>query len=158
KEPPPNGLPGRYRTSGGRTIALCIYDGATSHDVAFGPLIKSADLWTRRLLSTPLPGEGPLLQALATDGETYGHRHKFRDMALAATLDALHARRDELRVENFATFLARHPARHDVELVAPSSWSCVHGIERWRSDCGCRMDPDTSQAWRAPLRSAVQWL
>ncbi len=155
-ELPPAGLPGRYRTGRGRSIAIIPYDGSMSHDVAFGPLVRSADLWLRRLLEPPLPATGPLLQSVATDGETYGHHHKFGDMALAAVLNSL--RTGEVRVENFASFLARHPPTHDVKIVAPTSWSCAHGVERWRSDCGCRMTGGTSQAWRAPLRAAVEWL
>ncbi len=154
---PPAGLPGRYRTKGGREIAIFVYDGPMAHDVAFGPLIQDAGQWIQRVLTAPLPAEGPLLQAIATDGETYGHHHKFGDMALAATVDAL-AGIPDVRVENFASFLARHPPRHDVALVTPSSWSCSHGIERWRSDCGCRMRGGTSQAWRGPLRAALEWL
>src|SRR5206468_3903837 len=69
EEPPPAGLPGKYTTAGGRSIALCIYDGPISHDIAFGPLVTDA--------------------------------------------------------------------------------------ERWRADCGCRVHEGTSQAWRAPLRAAL---
>jgi hypothetical protein len=156
-EPPPEGLPGKYLTTSGRSIALFIYDGPLSHDVAFGPLITDADRWTTELLARPLASSGPVLVSLATDGETYGHHHPFGEMALAATLDHL-ARDPEVRVENYASFLARHPAEHSVELVAPSSWSCPHGIERWRSNCGCRTRGETSQAWRAPLREALDWL
>ncbi len=155
--PPAAGLPGRYRTRNGRTIAVFVYDGAMAHDVAFGPLVRNADLWSRRLLEAKLPARGPLLQSIATDGETYGHHHKFGDMALAATLDTLRSHR-EVRVENYASFLARHPPVHEIALVTPSSWSCAHGIERWRSDCGCRMTTGTTQAWRAPLRSGLEWL
>ncbi len=154
---PPAGLPGRYRTQNGRTIAVFVYDGTMAHDVAFGPLVRNANLWTNRLLDPKLPARGPLLQSIATDGETYGHHHKFGDMALAATLDTIRGHR-EVRIENYASFLARHPATHDLVLVTPSSWSCSHGIERWRSDCGCRMTRETNQAWRAPLRSALDWL
>ena len=154
---PPAGLPGRYRTARGRTIAVFVYDGAMAHDVAFGPLVQNADLWIRRILGTKLPAHGPLLQSIATDGETYGHHHKFGDMALAATVGALNRHRD-LRIENYASFLARHPPAHDIKLVTPSSWSCSHGVERWRSDCGCRMTAGTTQAWRGPLRAALEWL
>jgi len=155
RKPPPHGRPGRFKTRGGRTIALFIYDGDLSHDVAFGPLIRDARAWTARLVAAP-PGS---LVSIATDGETYGHHHRFGEMALAAVLEALAAQPD-VRVENFASYLARHPAADDVELVAPSSWSCPHGVERWRADCGCRMAPEraTSQAWRAPLREALDWL
>lgn len=154
---PPHGLPGRYQTSQGRSIAVFVYDGSLSHDVAFGPLIRNADAWAGRLLGAPRPAS-PSLTAIATDGETYGHHHKFGEMALAAVLDRVSREGSGLWVENFATFLARHPAAHDVTLAAPSSWSCAHGVERWRSDCGCRMEPDTTQAWRTPLRDAVDWL
>lgn len=154
---PAGGRPGRYRTGGGRTITLIPYDGALSHDVAFGPLVRDAEAWIRRIVAADMNGTGPHLVAMATDGETYGHHHKFGDMALAATLDGL-SRRDDVVVENFASFLARHPATEAVSLVEPSSWSCSHGIERWRSDCGCRLTGDTNQRWRAPLRSALEWL
>jgi hypothetical protein len=31
-------------------------------------------------------------------------------------------------------------------------------VERWRSDCGCRLRADTHQRWRQPLREALDWL
>jgi hypothetical protein len=154
---PPRGLPARVRTAAGRSIAVFPYDGALAHDVAFGPLIRDADAWVARLLA-PEPGPGEVvLRAIATDGETYGHHHRFGEMALAATLVRLRSRPDTV-VENFASFLARHPAAHEATLVEPGSWSCSHGVERWRSDCGCRMEPGTSQRWRAPLRAGIDWL
>ncbi len=156
-EPPPAGLPGLIKTGSGHSIAVFIYDGALAHDVAFGRLIRDADLWTQEVLSRPLAETGPTLVSLAADGETFGHHHQFGEMALAATLDRL-GRDPEVRIDNFASFLARHPAEYPVELIEPSSWSCAHGVERWRSDCGCRTRPDTSQAWRAPLREALDWL
>lgn len=155
--PAPNGLPGRYTTEQGRTIALFPYEGALSHDVAFGQLIRDAGAWARRVIAVPATGPGPLLVSMAADGETFGHHHAFGEMALASVLDRLNARAD-VRVENFAFFLSRHPPAHDVGLVAPSAWSCPHGVQRWRGDCGCRTRPGTSQAWRAPLREALDRL
>jgi alpha-amylase/alpha-mannosidase (GH57 family) len=152
---PAHGLPGRYRTASGKTIALFVYDGPISHDVAFGPLIKDARAWAERLVAPP----ARRLVSVATDGETYGHHHRFGEMALAALLEDL-AARPLARVENFAAFLARNPPTTDVALVAPSSWSCPHGVERWRAECGCRMAPErtSQQRWRSPLREAVDWL
>ena len=97
--------------------------------------------------------------SIATDGETYGHHHKFGEMALALTLERLRQEPD-VTVENFASLLAAAPATHEVELVSPSAWSCVHGVERWRSDCGCRIATDrpTQQRWRTPLRDGLEWL
>jgi alpha-amylase/alpha-mannosidase (GH57 family) len=153
--PPPHGLPGRYRTSAGRSIALFVYDGAVSHDVAFGPFIRDAVAWVDAVAGRA----DDALVAVATDGETFGHHHRFGELALAAFLDGV-TRRPGLATDNFAAFLARHPAAHDVVLKAPSSWSCTHGVERWRSDCGCRMHPERGwqQRWRAPLREALDAL
>jgi hypothetical protein len=173
-EPPPRGLPGVYRTGRGRSLTLFLYDGPISQGVAFGPLLQDAQEWAksvvetgrrselddpedrRRRVSTP---ESGALVCLATDGETYGHHHRFGEMALAAVLDLLD-RQSGVRVENFASFLSRVTPEHQVELVEPSSWSCPHGVERWRSGCGCRMDPEkaSQQEWRRGLRDAVEWL
>jgi hypothetical protein len=152
--PPPDGLPGRYLTHGGREIALFAYDGALSRAVAFGPFLKDATAWLEAVA-----GKRDTLVSLATDGESFGHHHRFGEMALAAFLDGT-ARDPALAVDNFAAFLARHPATRDVQIDAPSAWSCPHGIERWRSNCGCRMHPErpTQQRWRAPLRAALEAL
>jgi len=159
EQAPADGSAGRYRTSGGRSIALFVYDGPISHDVAFGSLLKDASAWAERLLAPGKRGHERRLVAVATDGETYGHHHKFGEVALAWVLRELERRRDA-RVENFAAFLARHRPEQEVKLVAPTSWSCAHGVERWRADCGCRMAPErpTQQRWRAPLREALDWL
>src|SRR5205807_10250802 len=81
---PPGGLPGWYRTRGGRRIALLTYDGAISHDVAFGPPVRDADAWIARLTA----GANQLV-AVATDGETYGHHHKAGEGVPARAPDAL---------------------------------------------------------------------
>ncbi len=156
--PPPDGRPGRYRTEGGREIALLAYDDALARAVAFGPLLRDGRAWARRMAGDETADETDAadggVTSVATVAETYGHHHPFGEMALAAMLEAA-AARPRVQVENFASLLARWPAAHDVTLVGPSSWSCPHGVERWRRDCGCHADASTSQRWRAPLRAAV---
>jgi alpha-amylase/alpha-mannosidase (GH57 family) len=154
---PADGLPGTYRTSGGRQIAIFVYHGGISHDVAFGGLLRDAHAWAARLAGSDPGGDSRAVTSVATDGETYGHHHRFGEMALAAVLDELELR-DGVRVENFASFLARHPAREPVNVVSPTSWSCAHGVGRWKADCGCRMAPHAHQRWRAPLREGLDWL
>ncbi len=156
---PASGAPGLYRCPGGATIALFVYDGPMSHDVAFGPLVRDADQWIRRTLEAEAGPPKRELVSVATDGETYGHHHVFGEMALALVLDRLQES-PGISVGNFAQHLAESPATEEVKLVSPSSWSCPHGVERWRSDCGCRMAAELppQQAWRAPLREGLAWL
>jgi hypothetical protein len=153
---PPRGLPGWVRTSSRRSIALFVYDGGISHDVAFGPLVRDADAWRQRLLAGSDGSDLHRLVTIATDGETYGHHHPFAEMALARVVEGLRAETGA-KLENFASFLEHHGAHQEVSLVSPSSWSCPHGVDRWRADCGCRLAPDRpwNQAWRAPLRRAL---
>jgi hypothetical protein len=160
REAPKGGLPGRYRTSGGRSIVLFPYHGPLSHGVAFGSLLDDAEEWARSLIAEGREKEGGRrLISLATDGETYGHHHPFGEMALAGLLEIL-ARTKRMRVENFASFLSRMSDLEELELEEPTSWSCTHGVDRWRSDCGCRLEPneETQQEWRGPLREAMDWL
>ena len=136
-------------------LALCIYDATLSADIAFGRLIRDGALLARHLA----PDDDNLITAAAMDGETFGHHHRFGEMALARAFRFL-ADRNDVRVENFASFLARNPPVEKAVLVSPSSWSCTHGVERWRSDCGCALAPEakTSQKWRIPLRDGLEWL
>jgi hypothetical protein len=154
EKPPPNGLPGAYRASNGKSVALFLYDGELSHGVAFGGLLNNAGVWAARMLRSRAR-----LTAIATDGETYGHHHKFGEMALARVVTELNARRGVV-VENFASFLKSNPPVQDVKLVEPTSWSCAHGIERWRANCGCRINAEKypSQEWRTALRGGFDVL
>ncbi|MGH7537685.1 MAG: DUF3536 domain-containing protein [Gemmatimonadales bacterium] len=156
---PAGGFPARHRTTNGRSIAVFVYDGPISHDVAFGTLLRDARRWTARLVDPNRSGAEPSLVMVATDGETFGHHHRFGEMALASVLEEL-GPHPEIRVENCAAVLARHPPQEVVEFVFPSSWSCPHGVERWRADCGCRIGTvvPSQQRWRAPLREALDWL
>ena len=108
-------------------------------------------------VAEPHPRYRHRLLSAATDGETYGHHHRFAEMALARVVLDLEAMRT-VRIENFASFLAHHPTTDDVEIVSPSAWSCAHGVERWRSNCSCRMKSGTNQEWRTPLREAITML
>jgi alpha-amylase/alpha-mannosidase (GH57 family) len=151
---PPRGAPGRFRTSGGRSIVLFPYDGGLAQGVAFGESLKDARGWADQLANPEAD-----LVTIATDGETYGHHKKGGDRVLAAVIADLRVRPD-LTLENYSTYLARHPVTRDVKLVAPTSWSCVHGVERWRSNCGCKMavDRPSQQEWRTPLRDGLNRL
>ncbi len=150
-----------YRCSlpSGRTITLFFYDGPISQGVAFEKLLMKGEFLTNRLLNVFTSSEEDQLVHIATDGETYGHHQEKTDMALAYAI--YHIRANNLaKITTYGEYLAQHPPQHDVEIHENSSWSCVHGIERWRNDCGCNsgMHWTWNQEWRAPLRGALDWL
>lgn len=148
------------RLPSGKTITLFFYHGGLARGVAFEGLLNSGEHLAERLMSTfAQERDEPQLVHLATDGESYGHHHRFGEMALAFAVHTLR-QRGEAVVANYGEFLALHPPRWEVEIAENTSWSCAHGVERWRSDCGCHIGgkPQWTQAWRAPLRSALNWL
>lgn len=155
---PAAGRPGLWRGSSGRELAIFVYDGPLSHDVAFGDVLTSAGRWEARMLAHPLATDGGLtITSLATDGETFGHHHRFGDMAVADLIDRMEHSPDAM-LTNFTALLAEQPPEESVTLVENTSWSCIHGLGRWQVDCGCRMDPTTNQQWRSPLRAGLEVL
>jgi alpha-amylase/alpha-mannosidase (GH57 family) len=154
---PAGGGAGRVRLAG-RSIAVFVYDGPLSHGVAFGDLLEDADRWIRAVTETATRPSARLV-SIATDGETYGHHHRWADMALAATLAGL-ATHPRIRLENYASCLAAEAPVEDVTLVEPTSWSCAHGVDRWRLECGCKMAPHvpSQQKWRSALREGLEEL
>ena len=148
------------RLPSGRSINLFFYDGAVSQDIAFGGLLESGETFAERLNGTFVEErEWPQLVHVATDGETYGHHHRLGDMALAYCL--YHLEEQQLaRITLYGEYLEWYPPEWVVEIKENTSWSCAHGVERWRDDCGCNsgMKPRWSQGWRKPLREAVDFL
>jgi alpha-amylase/alpha-mannosidase (GH57 family) len=153
-------MPYIQRLPSGRKIVLFFYDGPVSRAVAFEGLLSKGEHLAHRLLGA-FSDERTWCQLvhIATDGESYGHHHRHGDMALAYALDYIESNL-WAKLTNYGEFLERHSPTHEVEIFENSSWSCVHGIERWRSDCGCNSGQHAgwNQGWRGPLREALDWL
>jgi len=151
----------RLRLPSGKTINLFFYDGPISRGVAFEGVLDNGQQFAERLLGAFSEDTRPWpeLVHIATDGETYGHHHRFGEMALAFALNYIESK-GLAELINYGLYLERHPPTHVIEIFENSSWSCVHGIERWRSNCGCNSGghPGWNQEWRAPLRAALDWL
>jgi len=149
----------RLRLPSHRSINLFFYDGPISRGVAFERLLDNGERFAERLVGAFIEDRSwPELVHTATDGETYGHHHRHGEMALTYALE--HIRANQLaELTNYGEYLERHPPTHEVEIFETSSWSCIHGIERWRAACGCNAGhPGWNQSWRAPLRAALDWL
>lgn len=144
----------------GRGISIFFYDGPISHAVAFEGLLDSGEALANRLMEG-FSDARPHAQLvnIATDGESYGHHHRNGDMALAYAFDCIESR-CLAEITTYGWYLEKHPPTHEVEIFENSSWSCIHGVERWRGDCGCNSGgyPEWNQAWRKPLREALDWL
>ena len=147
------------RLPSGASIVIFFYDGPIAKDVAFRNLLQDGERFSGRLMSVFSEGGAPQLVHIATDGESYGHHHRFGDMALAYCLEEV--QKDKaVQLTVYAEFLEKFPPEDEVKIFENSSWSCVHGVERWRDNCGCNSGgrPRWTQKWRAPLRKALDWL
>ncbi len=142
-----------------RVMCVFFYDGPISQGVAFEGLLNDGKRFADRLMSGFSDArEGAQLVHIATDGESYGHHHHYGEMALSVAVDEID-KSGVAKLTNYGEFLEKHPPEYIAEVVENSSWSCVHGIERWRSDCGCNSGGHPwNQQWRAPLRAALDWL
>jgi alpha-amylase/alpha-mannosidase (GH57 family) len=144
----------------GNSIVLFFYDGDVSQSVAFSGLLNDGKKFADRLLNCFDDNiEEPQLVHIATDGETYGHHHKHGDMALAFCINNIQ-KDQNAKLTNYAEFLSLHAPEYEAQIHENSSWSCVHGVERWRADCGCNSGgkPNWNQKWRKPLRETLDWL
>jgi alpha-amylase/alpha-mannosidase (GH57 family) len=144
----------------GRRLNLFFYNGPISRAVAFEDILNSGENFAKRLVDAfSEKNDWSQLVHIATDGETYGHHHRFGDMALAFALH--HIETDNLaQITNYGEYLEKCPPTHEVEIIEKTSWSCMHGIDRWWSDCGDNSGahPKWNQAWRTPLRNALDGL
>ncbi len=148
-----------FKAPGGQSIALFFYDGPISQAVAFEGLLVNGEKFASRLLGgfSDARANSQMVH-IATDGETYGHHHKHGEMALAYALDYIETKKSA-RITNYGEFLQLSPPAWEVKIYERTAWSCVHGVERWRSNCGCNSGrPGWNQEWRKPLREALDWL
>ncbi len=149
------------RMPSNRKINIFFYDGQISRATSFeGELLDKGENFVNRL-STGFfdQRQWPQILNIATDGETYGHHHKFGDMALAFAISHIESNRLG-KLTNYGEYLEKFPPTHEVEIIENTSWSCAHGVERWRSNCGCNSGKNAAwnQEWRGPLRDSMDWL
>jgi alpha-amylase/alpha-mannosidase (GH57 family) len=179
-------MPYLCRLPSGESIAIFFYDEGISQEIAFSNLLENGEVFANRMIRYFTQYQKPSgLLNIASDGETYGHHHRFGDMALAYALWLIESK-NLARITIYGEYLSNNPPTHQVEIRENTSWSCTHGVERWKDDCGCcttgsivqipasqpfvrstvkeRTVPVNScplvsrQKWRAPLREAMDWL
>ncbi len=146
----------------GKYIDIFFFQAELSGNISFGSALQNADTLVNSIEQAYFPHKKfPQLVNVATDGETFGHHKTFGDLTLAYTLKVKAAQMG-IKITNYAEYLEKYPPQFEVKIKLGesgdgTSWSCAHGVERWRSDCGCHTDgpDDWNQAWRKPLRGAL---
>ncbi len=144
----------------GKKIVLFFSDASLGPSVMTGQLLESGEEFANSMVKTFAEEDNqPQIVHVATDGETFGHHHHHGDMALAYCLYYIESKK-LAQITNYAEFLEKHPPEYEVRIHENSSWSCHHGVERWKSDCGCNTSahPEWNQKWRAPLREAMDFV
>lgn len=152
-------IPYLCKLPSGKSITLFFYHGGVAQGVAFEGLLNNGKAFAHRLIDAFDVDNSIQLVHIATDGESYGHHHRYGEMALADCLDYIESNQ-LATITNYAAFIEQFPPAYEIQIHEDSSWSCVHGVERWRSNCGCNTGghPGWTQAWRGPLRETLNWL
>lgn len=143
----------------GNKIVLFFYDGPASQAVAFEGLLNDGERFADKLMGQFNGEDVVQLVNIATDGESYGHHHKLGEMALSYCLNKI-VDQDDINLTIYAEFLEKFPPEYEARIIENTSWSCYHGVERWRSNCGCNTGGNEGwdQNWRKPLREAFDWV
>jgi alpha-amylase/alpha-mannosidase (GH57 family) len=151
-----------HRDGSGRSLAVFFYDQELARAIAFGQALASSTALVDRFAQRT--GRTAGLINVATDGESYGHHHKFGELCLAHAL-VVDAPAGGFAITNYGDYLDQHEPEMEVEISngeegEGSSWSCTHGVSRWIRDCGCHTGggPGWNQSWRGPLRDALDIL
>ncbi len=143
----------------GKQFHIFFYNAPISRAIAFQGLLYNGDQLDQRLLSAFNRRDYAQIVSTATDGESFGHHHKLGEMAIAYGLKKLEDQK-LAQLTNFSGFLDKFGSLWEVDIYDNSSWSCAHGVERWRSDCGCRINYQAgwNQKWRSFMRDAFDFL
>jgi alpha-amylase/alpha-mannosidase (GH57 family) len=147
------------RLPSGKSIGIFFFNKGVSTELAFGSLLDSGESFSKALLSSFSNSDGPQLVNIATDGESYGHHRKKGFQSLSSCIQAINSSGSASLV-NYGLYLAVAPPTEEVRIAEKTSWSCAHGVERWRKGCGCGSEirAGYNQSWRGPLRTSMDWL
>src|SRR6185437_3838009 len=85
--------------------------------------------------------------------------HRHGDMALSYALQFIETN-GIAKLTNYGEYLEKHPPEQEAQIFENTSWSCSHGVGRWKENCGCSSGGHAgwNQEWRGPLRQSLDWL
>lgn len=145
-------------------INIFFYNGALSKNIAFDDHIYDSARLINRIRQVPVnPKLNDYLISVAVDGETFGHHKQYTERTLSYMFSEI-IPASEFQIVNFGEYLSGHEPEYEVKIKEGlngegTSWSCLHGVGRWKENCGCgRSDEYPSQEWRKPLRESLNRL
>ena len=144
-------------------INMFFYDGPLSKSISFEDTLYSPATFLEKITgAASQTGNSDKILSIATDGETFGHHKRRTEKSLALFFTKL-APENNLKIINYGEYLGTFPALHEVKIKSGdngegTSWSCPHGVKRWKEDCGCGGGAGWNQQWRKPLRESLNWL
>ena len=145
---------------GDQKLTVFFYQRDISTRVSFDPgATMNADLFAEDVLHAYLNPEKKRrneaqLLLVASDGELYGHHQRWRERFLARLVDGASGRIG-LSPTYPALWLRENPPRRSIAIRDNTTWSCHHGVERWKGPCECTPG---NGAWKSNLRRALDRL
>jgi hypothetical protein len=151
--------PYRVDLPAGKRLVVFFYNQDLSTRISFDPgaTINADNFLIEMLMPKFRPSkkvnDEPQLVMIASDGELYGHHQPFRDKFLGYLLDGALSGQ-AIKATYPALWLKDHPVYHTTDIHQNTSWSCSHGVTRWKGMCSCTPHGN----WKAPLRNAFDEL
>ncbi|MEN4013447.1 MAG: DUF3536 domain-containing protein [Chloroflexota bacterium] len=141
----------------GERMSVFFYDAELSMRVSFDPgSTANGDRFVSDYVIPRFPTNGhgedhPRLLIIASDGELYGHHQPFRDKFLFYLTRRETSHPPMLKFTYPGLWLRQHAPVKKIQIRSNTSWSCHHGVSRWKEACPCASNGD----WKAQLRKAM---
>lgn len=137
------------------SIKIFFYHSGLSSRISFDPFVtQNADEFIHNFIKPEFSNvDVNQWLLLASDGELYGHHQSFRDKFLSYLLNGSAA----IQNVEFSFPALQLQAQSSFPLMKirnATSWSCHHGIQRWRGVCDCTPHGE----WKKHLREGLERL
>ena len=138
-----------------KPIKVIFYHSGLSSRISFDPgSTENADQFIRGYVKPEFTNKNENQWIMmASDGELYGHHQVFRDKFLSYLLNGSLAGQN-IDYSFPGLQLQKQQVFPVMKIREGTSWSCHHGVQRWRGVCACTPNSE----WKKHLRDALEVL
>ncbi|MCX7905127.1 MAG: DUF3536 domain-containing protein [Elusimicrobiales bacterium] len=137
----------RSKLNNKKNIVIFVYNHSLSNFIYNE--IKNTEKFAFRIINTT---EEKSPNIIATDGENYGHYIKNGNFYLSNLMAKL-LKEKKIKVTNLSYLYNNLKPEYEVEINENTSWSCPHGIDRWKDECSCSVDSKNKyKKWKNTLK------